>query len=452
MSNLTTFFTSLSDSDTDSSSAHDDEVSFTVNQQESLNDSVDECFHNIRKSLTFDAHCCECKKAIFFAKYLSCSGCCNLIHPQCLPPPQTPLDDLSPIPGYEPTLCSACRRVNKPTPTRPHLSQANCWGDLNAEEVFNALNLIAPAISTWSPNLFQVPFGAIGRSFIDELTRLANLFATSTAAEPYALSALVLAPALLLQKPNKKSKATEHKTLLEQRLKLWKEGNFEKLFREGSAIQKPLKFRSPSKELCEDRFVDLMRKGQTTEATGWLDPSRHTCGVKDCTDQVLQDLEEKHPAAGFVNSKHVHDTDGPGEIQPVLFQSITGEMIYKCGLKIKGSGGPSGFDSTGVSRILCSKKYKKSSEGLCDALSLVAQKLATVEVHGDFLAIYRAARLIPLEKPDGGTRPIGIGEVFRRVITKAIIFSQRGAIKTAAGAVQLAAGQTGGCEAAIHAL
>ena len=265
------------------------------------------------------------------------------------------------------------------------------------------------------------------------------------------MSALVLAPALLLQKPGKKSKAEEHKRILERRLAQWKDGHFEELFREGVAIQKPLKYRSPSKELCESRFVDLMRNGQTTEATGWLDSSRHSCGVKECTDEVLQDLEAKHPPAALTNSKHV-DVASTATCEPVTYQSITGESIYKCGLRIRGSGGPSGFDSSGLSRILCSRKYKKSSAGLCDALSLVARKLATTEVHGDFLAIFRASRLIPLEKPDGGTRPIGIGEVFRRVITKAIIFSQRGAVKEAAGSVQLAAGQAGGCEAAIHAL
>jgi hypothetical protein len=119
---------------------------------------------------------------------------------------------------------------------------------------------------------------------------------------------------------------------------------------------------------------------------------------------------------------------------------------------IKGSGGPSGFDASGVSRILCAKKFKESSTALCDALSLVAQKLATTEVHGDFLAIFCSSRLMPLEKSDGGTRPIGIGEVFRRIVVKSIIFSQRVAIKVAAGCVQLAAGQPGGCEAAIHSL
>ena len=121
--------------------------------------------------------------ASYFARYVSCSGCCNLIHPQCVPSPPTPADDLSTIPSYEPTLCSACRRVNVAPSPRPAISQANCWGDLNAEEIFDTLNSIAPAISTWRPNLFQVPFGTVGRSFIDELTRLTNLFATSTTAE-----------------------------------------------------------------------------------------------------------------------------------------------------------------------------------------------------------------------------------------------------------------------------
>jgi len=160
----------------------------------------------------------------------------------------------------------------------------NCWGDLNAEEVFVKLQNLAPLISAWAPNLFEVPFGTVGRSFIDELTRLANLFATSTASESYALSALVLAPALLLQKPSKKSKVGRHKDLLERRLELWKSGNFDQLYREASAIQKPLNYQPPSEERCNKRFVDLMRNGQTSEATGWLDSSRHTCGVKTCTD------------------------------------------------------------------------------------------------------------------------------------------------------------------------
>lgn len=49
-------------------------------------------------------------------------------------------------------------------------------------------------------------------------------------------------------------------------------------------------------------------------------------------------------------------------------------------------------------------------------------------------------------------RPIGIGEVHRRIIAKAILWILSTDIEDAAGPLQVCAGQTGGCEAAIHAM
>ena len=49
-------------------------------------------------------------------------------------------------------------------------------------------------------------------------------------------------------------------------------------------------------------------------------------------------------------------------------------------------------------------------------------------------------------------RPIGIGEVPRRIIAKAILRIIGGDIEEAAGSLQLCAGQDSGCEAAIHAM
>ena len=46
-----------------------------------------------------------------------------------------------------------------------------------------------------------------------------------------------------------------------------------------------------------------------------------------------------------------------------------------------------------------------------------------------------------------GLRPIGVAEVLRRIISKAIL-----AIKEAAGGVQLCVGQVSGCEAGVHAM
>lgn len=62
-----------------------------------------------------------------------------------------------------------------------------------------------------------------------------------------------------------------------------------------------------------------------------------------------------------------------------------------------------------------------------------------------------ACTLIPLNK-NPGVRPIGIGEVLRRIVGKAIISHLKDNITNAAGSLQLCAGQQSGCETAVHAM
>ena len=57
-----------------------------------------------------------------------------------------------------------------------------------------------------------------------------------------------------------------------------------------------------------------------------------------------------------------------------------------------------------------------------------------------------------MEKAPYGIRPIGIGDVLRRIIGEAIVAEIRLDIFEAAGLVQVYAGQKAGCEAAAHAL
>ena len=61
-------------------------------------------------------------------------------------------------------------------------------------------------------------------------------------------------------------------------------------------------------------------------------------------------------------------------------------------------------------------------------------------------------RLIPLEKAPSGVRPIGIGEVLRRIVGKAIVAEIKPELAEAAGCLQLCAGQKAGCRAAAHAM
>ena len=67
------------------------------------------------------------------------------------------------------------------------------------------------------------------------------------------------------------------------------------------------------------------------------------------------------------------------------------------------------------------------------------------------LRAFVASRLIALDKC-AGVRPIGIGEVARRIIGKAILAIIADDIQEAAGFQQVCAGPQAGCEAAVHAM
>lgn len=98
-----------------------------------------------------------------------------------------------------------------------------------------------------------------------------------------------------------------------------------------------------------------------------------------------------------------------------------GEMVRDAALRTKGSGGPSGVDANGFRRILACKSFKKSGSDLCTAIATMNRRLCTEFV--DFLSIEAilANRLIPLDKGEGAVRPIGVGEVIRRIIAKCVM-------------------------------
>ena len=88
---------------------------------------------------------------------------------------------------------------------------------------------------------------------------------------------------------------------------------------------------------------------------------------------------------------------------------------------------------------------------MCCSLAAVRRRLCTTLVDPDGLSAFVACRLIPVDKSPG-VRPIGIGEVPRRIISKAILWILSSDIQDAAGPLQVCAGQVGGCEAAVHAM
>ena len=91
-----------------------------------------------------------------------------------------------------------------------------------------------------------------------------------------------------------------------------------------------------------------------------------------------------------------------------------------------------------------------TSNNLCSALASLARRISTYYVDPSGLYPFLASRLIAIDKLLG-VRPIGIGDVARRIICKAVSSVVRDDILEVAGIDQLCAGQPGGCEGAVHA-
>ncbi len=83
--------------------------------------------------------------------------------------------------------------------------------------------------------------------------------------------------------------------------------------------------------------------------------------------------------------------------------------------------------------------------------AILTQKLATENLDPESIEPYTSCRLIPLNK-NPGIRPIGVGEVLRRIVGKTIAWSLRDEVQEAVGPLQVSSGIKGGAEAAIHAM
>lgn len=164
----------------------------------------------------------------------------------------------------------------------------------------------------------------------------------------------------------------------------------------------------------------------------------------------MEQLQEKHPVPQEARLGSL--LFGPKEdIPDCLYQQIDGEMIRGAAIRTKGSGGPSGVDATEFKRILDCKSFKSSSTSLFDALVTMTRKLCTEYIDPHTIEPLVACRLIPLDKGEGAVRPIGVGEVLRRIMAKCVMKNLKQDVIDASGSLQVCAGLKCGSEAAIHA-
>ena len=243
----------------------------------------------------------------------------------------------------------------------------------------------------------------------------------------------------------------------------WKNGEISDLLYEGRTIQQRFhksRHNNKGEQQLVKTFSKLMFQGKVTDAIRIL--TKHskkggfvaldkTMTVNGCTRTVREILIEKHPKgqpADMDTTVTANSTSTP-MYHPIIFDSIDGQAIRSAALHVQGAAGPSGVDARAWRRYCTS--FGRASDDLCSALASIAKKICTTYVDPTSLAPYTACRLIALEK-DPGIRPIGIGEVVRRIIGKAVLKVIRSDILQVTGNSQLCAGQEAGIESAVHVM
>ena len=79
------------------------------------------------------------------------------------------------------------------------------------------------------------------------------------------------------------------------------------------------------------------------------------------------------------------------------------------------------------------------------------KNLLTKSFDNDLLESFTACKLLALDK-NPGIRPIGVGEVIRRIIGKALVFGLKRDLKEYSSPLQVSSGYEAGSEAAIHSM
>ena len=320
-----------------------------------------------------------------------------------------------------------------------------------SDNIVEAVNKAYEEIVHFRRNLFNIPSGKVGKDFVNLLCFWLKQFNLSTALNGIALKAFMVLPALLLQKPSPKSKAKDHTECLRRRLDFWGKGDIIPILKEACLIQTKLKS-SKSPRTTEDIsriFAKLVMEGKISAALKFLD-NESSAGVLNLSEEVLSELKNKHPKSEDALENSL--LYGPIlDIPNYLYDTIDEQSVLTMALRTRGSAGPSGMDSDLYRRVLCSKSFGSVSKSLREEIASFTKNLLTKSYHPSLLEPYVASRLIPLDK-NPGIRPIGVGEVLRRIVGKVISSFASEDIKIAAGPLQTCAGHGAGAESAIHAM
>ena len=197
------------------------------------------------------------------------------------------------------------------------------------------------------------------------------------------------------------------------------------------------------------KFKNLMSKGNVNGALKFLTDNMHS-GILVLNKETLELLVQKYPEPreSFPDIL-IQGSTRPAH--PLAYDDMDESVIMKASMLANSGSRPSGLDADGWRRIVASRAFRIALD-LRKTFPQLTKKLCVEELESaSSLESFVACRLILLDKKPG-LRPIGVGEVLRRIAGKTVMMLFKNDIAHATGPLQLSAGQDAGVEAVVNAI
>ena len=140
-------------------------------------------------------------------------------------------------------------------------------------------------------------------------------------------------------------------------------------------------------------------------------------GVLSLNANTKKEMSSKHPTPEPAPQILLSGVMPPS-LHTVFFAPIDGELIKKNALRTSGGAGVSQQEDALWYKMVTG--HKDASASLTNALASVARRLVTEYVDPQDLGALLANRGIAIDKCPG-LRPVGVGEMARRIIGKAVM-------------------------------
>lgn len=268
-------------------------------------------------------------------------------------------------------------------------------------------------------------------------------------------------PAAILCKSPSITKAQDIKPRLMKRMDLWEAGHQLAIIQDcvEEAHRRIRGCRDQTFEAKARRYNDLALNGKLRAAIRGI-TERDGGGVllpedrctKDDSKTVREVLEAKHPALrvpDLADPDCLCFEEYPDGVPAAMPVNVSSDAVTKMAPHLSGGAGPSGVDANMLRLWLT--RFNRASGELREEMAYWQDWLAN---HSPPWAAYRAVmarRLVALDKQPG-VRPVGIGEIWQRLLAKLVIADCGDQAKLACGAVQLCAGLEAGIEGALHSV